>query len=286
MSRAAASCFRALNAAILGVCCFGAAGVARGQIATHDRISKYDITFSNPTFSDASSHYDVIFDATPTNPGDTRDFSPSLKLNWTNLSTSNVGGVEWVLGSTAPDHFNASLSSPTGTPGTLTYGYDSAAVPDFQNVGTFGNSWLEVKNIGGKYALRFGGPFGFRGGGAGIIESGTFDLDIAISGDWSPAGTGAGEHELLNINPTWTIDKNFVYDSGSDKTYFHAFIDSYTSAADAPLLDFVLHSGVAVVPEPSSIVLLAILGGVVGTRVVAIRRRAKSALAHATSALC
>lgn len=234
---------------------------SRAGIVTANRLSYYDITFAQPDFSDASSRYDVYFDAIPDAAGDTRDFPPSLKLNYTNLVTDSTGGVVWTNVVPAADHFNATLLAVDGDPGRMRYGYDSAAVPDFNNVGSFGNSWLEVKNVDGFYALRFGGPFGFRGGGAGIIDRGQFALEIFISGDWSNQGTSADQLEVINFNPLWTIEDNFVYDPVSGKTHFLAYLDDYVAnTGEEPLMDFVLRSRIAVVPEPSTLALASFSG--------------------------
>ena len=112
--------------------------------------------------------------------------------------------------------------------------------------------------------------------GWGGVTNGPFTVEATIPGDWSGAGPGYMNHDLLNINPLWTIDQDFLYDLGNNTTNFLAHIDNYIpylpnqygpGAMDAYLYVRLYGAPVpsASIPEPATMLLLCLgLIGVLG----------------------
>jgi hypothetical protein len=257
--------------ALLGsvVALVGAARPVQAAFAFTSRTSAYTLSFTKGDFSDANAHYDVTINGTSNN-GDSGALTLNLKSNHQNFSLAGTGS--WSVSSIVetPTLATATLTA-SGSTGGYNFHYDTPVQSFFSSAG-FGNSWLAREGVNGFWGLRFGGPFGSRGGGAGLVDVGaSFAVDIVIPGDWSNLGTGPGQTQLINVNPTYTIDSNFVYDPISMTTDFHIHTDSYlgNTTAGNPQIDFILHS-TQIAPEPSSVVLAAL--GVTGL-VCSVRRR-------------
>lgn len=243
--------------ALGGLLGWGAPPAAADIVFTH-RLSYFNITFSQADFSDASAFYRVLLDTTS---NDTLNgFTPNLKSSHTNFSWVGQGGMSVNHVVETATSATADLSN-NGTFGQSDFSYDTPVQNSFSGVG-FGNSWLARGPIAGFHGLRFGGPLGSKGGGAGLFAGGRFDVDIFMSGDWSNLGTGPGEAQLIHINPGWTIDKLFVFNGV--QTEFAAHVDDYAGNTNRgphgnPQIDFLLHGTVQAVPEPAT-VCLGLLG--------------------------
>lgn len=55
------------------------------------------------------------------------------------------------------------------------------------------------------------------------------NLRVTMPGDWSSSGVVTGAHQILNLNPQWTIDKNFTFNGVN--TTFAASLANYSSPA-------------------------------------------------------
>jgi hypothetical protein len=77
--------------------------------------------------------------------------------------------------------------------------------------------------VGGYNALVFSGALN-----GGVVSPGPFNATIALSGDWS----SPSRHSLDSIAAGWTVTQDFIYDSGSNTTFFAASSDPYSGAAN------------------------------------------------------
>jgi hypothetical protein len=77
---------------------------------------------------------------------------------------------------------------------------------------------------------------------------------VVINGDWSVAGTAAGQHELVSLDPGFTVIDDFVYDSLTNTTVFTA-VNFDTAAVATRGVGIDLHG--QAVPEPAT---MAVLG--------------------------
>jgi hypothetical protein len=226
---------------------------ARAVIVLSNRVSSYNITFSDSTFSNANAHYEVDTLATG-NSGDTESITNiSVKSAAQNFSMFGTPGLTVSNVSLVNTIASADLAL-SGTSGGFHFEYDTAYANDFLNTGSFGNTWLRrYKDNSGNFALEF------QGGGNGIISQGSFEVNVVINGDWSNLGTGPNQTELVGIDSAWTINQDFIFNGTN--TVFDASINSYNGSPN-PNLDFILHSPTPAVfaPEPASLILLSIGG--------------------------
>ena len=98
------------------------------------------------------------------------------------------------------------------------------------STGDPGNTLLQRSLVGATLPVTpFMGYYTIEGlwSGWGGVEDGRFTIEAIIPGDWSETGPGYMNHDLVNINPLWTIDENFAYNPGSDTTRFLAYVDYY-----------------------------------------------------------
>jgi hypothetical protein len=178
-----------------------------------------------------------------------------------NITTTGDVTTTYAIPAAGVASEDGSISSgPDG--GSFQFGYQTQNGPDLNA------SWTESGVASGHKVLTF------SGGGTNLDDVGApYDLLVAISGNWSTAGTDTGDHTFLGIDPSFTVTQDFVYNAGLNETFFqaHATYDGVD-----PGLTFNLVG--QAVPEPASWAMMLVGFGGLG---VAMRSRRKLAAATA-----
>jgi hypothetical protein len=151
---------------------------------------------------------------------------------------------------------NGSISSgPNG--GSFQFGYQTPNGPDFAT------SWTKSGVANGHKVLTF------LGGGTNFDDVGApYDLVVAISGNWSTAGTAAGDHTFLGIDPSFAVISDFGYNAGLNETFFVAHA---TFNGNNPGLSFNLVG--QAVPEPATWAMMLVGFGGMGAAMRSARRK-------------
>ena len=112
-----------------------------------------------------------------------------------------------------------------------TYSYPSATPAE----GFSASSIVLSNNSAGNYTLEFK-----NSGTNQVATGGSYYVDVYFSGNWSSAGSGAGQ-AMLNapLNAGWATTRNFVYLSATDTTWFEASNTNYTNGS-SPGVDILL----------------------------------------------
>lgn len=218
---------------------------------------------STITFSDSSSFSDAVLHAgrsigfTADSAGDNIVYThTTTEGNFSNFTV--IGAPNFAVSAPAiqPTQASFTVMSLNGLPGTVSYSYDHQV----NAISTFATDV-----INGHVTL-------FHGlrPRSSVPPNSPFSVTVVLPGDWSIAGSATGNHQLLNLNPLWTIDQNFVFANG--KTTFSAHIDSYVDDnLHRAELQFQLIG--APVPEPETYALMLAGLGLVG---FAARRRKRT----------
>jgi hypothetical protein len=195
-------------------------------------------SFDNPsTFAGALAETRVIQRNQPQSFGEvaTRSFTlgnpTATNIDWTGDANITVQSVQ--VAGTNPVVVSATLLASGLEPGTTVLSYESTREPTIEN-----NRYVYRRTPQGSGGVADGFPFHYQ---------------ISVLGDWSEVGTDTGQHQLVRINPLWTIERNFEFDG--THTVFSAHIDSYFDSAAYDLnMQYVLYG--APVPEPESYALM------------------------------
>ncbi|GAB4153103.1 MAG: hypothetical protein Fur0046_33010 [Cyanobacteria bacterium J069] len=217
----------------------------------NSRQSAYDLSFSQPDFSDASAAYRITY-ATEAQIGDLITLDTELKTSAQNFVGLTSGSNSIASVGQSGNVFTHFIVS-NGGPGGFRVSYDTpvATAPEEG----FAASWLVRSFDGADWDLEF------LGGGAntGLIPP-DYELAIAIPGDWSTKGTNPGQLEFRSIQPGYTILDDFSYSATTGLTTFKAVASDWDGSS--PNLNFVLHGKAPqAAPEPGVLIGLTVLAG-------------------------
>jgi hypothetical protein len=203
------------------------------------------VTFDNPDdFNNASALYSLSLaypDQTPFT-GSGFDFQPLS--NATGIAfQSGPGGVTVTPPSPpySPPDVNVTLDDPTGTAGSWSASYNTAA--------TASGPLLTFGTLNGLNVLNF------DGGGSLSSTNGTYNgigfyVFVHLQGDWTTMGSATGDLDYFGANSGFG-SPSLTYDSGDNTTTLEVINGDYTDGESAGI-DFDLVGGVAsAVPEPA-----------------------------------
>jgi len=231
------------------------------------------VAVSLAPFAVADVHLDYTETDLSVNTGALPDFSDASGTftSWQHLYADNVGDTSVTYDYGTYPQTDASFYSDPGitvnglaiTNNSVSYGV-TFNDPDVQG-GNVNHSYSVYANpadlnlfqspmqnlvADGRFALDIRPLYFYNGQDADTVSV----VNIALSGDWSAVGTGFHQHELLNLDPNFSITEDFVYDSGTDTTYFQAADFDYnggiTNGAYVRLY--------GAVPEPATMAILGI----------------------------
>ena len=233
-----------------------APAVAYATLLQTQRDTSFTLNFG-PDFSQAQMTYSNSMTVTGTG-----SFGTSLGFNYVPVPGSFVLTGDAQLGSgSLANPLPSSL--PLNVTGDWRFSYQTLATP----VGPSTNeqNHLVTLPFQGFDALDLvANPFGF------LDPGGTFNVSVVIPGNFSASGAVAGGHELVNINPAFSITNNFVYNASTNTTLFSATDSNWQSpAVDLKLGLF--ETPTSSVPEPASGVLFG--AGLLGMLWVMRKRR-------------
>lgn len=201
------------------------------------------LTLTNTTdFAGSGSHSHRVVNYVPSFLGD----SGFMTFTFSSAGAANVavsGDVHTQISgiTVSPLQVTFTATSRDGQPGRYSVDWDRTV-----NIGTP----LTTGVSNGHYFLQYQ-----QNPTLTLVPGSPFTLRVSIPGDWSVSGNDTSEHQLLSLNPLWTIDQNFFFDGTS--TIFAAHIDSYVfDGAHDPNLVYRLIG--AVVPLPATWLLFCI----------------------------
>ncbi len=227
-------------------------GAAQAQVAT-SRTSDFDVTFSSPTFSDASANVGVQF-IVPAQAPFSKHILRTLSGNFTNLVFNDSGGITETEGAPSGDVVPFTITGD-GSAGTFGFDYDTAAT-------TAGGNLLTLGRSGGLATLNFD-----RTGRVAGFTPFAFDTSVTLPGNWTHQGTSSGDYELLGVAPGFSTPQ-FVYNTGSNTTTVTTSDPTYGGGQYG--LDFTLFG--SAVPEPATWAMMLVGFGALGAALRSSRR--------------
>lgn len=232
---------------------FGVGVETAAAFSFNSRQSAYDLSFSQPDFTDALASYRITYE-TDAQRGDLITLDTQLKTsvqNFVGLPSGSNSIASIAQSGNVFTHFIVS----NGGPGGFEISYDTpvATAPG----GSFADSWLVRSFDGDAWDLEFLGG----GSNTGLIPP-DYELAIAIPGNWSTQGTNPGQLEFRGIGTGYTILDNFSYDPATNLTTFKAVNNRWDGSS--PDLNFVLHGrSPQSTPEPAVLMgLVALIGAI------------------------
>jgi len=229
------------------------------------RGSFYSIDFTKADFSDAVVNYTAVVSGT-TFPNEAFSFQVDVKPYFQNYKFS-FNNLKIAPG--GQSLFNSVIYNVVSLDNQASYDWSySTPVATSPNAG-FAESWIRrSQTTSGDWSLEFYG-------GGSTTDTATqirYDLVVSIVGDWSNQDKTAGILDLFNLNPGYTVVKNFVYDANTNRTHFYAMNDDWDG--NSPELYFGLSNPAKPkpVPEPSTMAGAMIIA----SGLAVFRRRARS----------
>jgi len=228
---------------------------SQATIITVEAEERFALRWDGKDFKNAG-YTRTILETVTGNTGDFRNTTFTFDTPVVPGSVSVVGDRDVRVSNVVitPSQVSYRITSVDGDPGTVRLQWDRVT-PNGISTGI----------IDGRYTLR-------TGSGLRIGSGGPFPLEMrfTLPGSWFNEGTSGNSHQILNLNPSWNIDRNFLYNGAN--TTFIASLDNYTnSAADQANFGFRLYGSKATPTLPSTPVVkptsgsATFLGSVLGT---------------------
>lgn len=211
---------------------------------------------------------------------DTSKFSDGRQDTATTLSLAGAAGDSRTFGWTTPNNalnFNVvSFGAFTNTPPGFVPGFPNDTYPFTVSTATGGIGSVVVSHSLNVNAAPAGAICFVTSGiisdryyldqtcnpNANQSNGAPFRVVVTIPGNYTVAGTAKGNHQLISIGASWTIDKNFVL--VGPNTVFEAHIDVYqgpTTANPTPLnLEYRIFGDRAPNGTPIPLPLLSMIG--------------------------
>jgi len=228
------------------------------------RGSFYTIDFTKADFSDAVVNYTAVVSG-KTFPNEAFSFQVDVKPFFQNYKFS-YNNLRLTGGQSLPNSAQYNVVS-FGNQASYAWSY-STPVATSPTAG-FAESWIRRSpTTSGDWSLEFYG-------GGSTTDTATqirYDLAVSIVGDWSNQDKTAGILSLFNLNPGYTVVKNFVYDANTNRTHFYAQNDDWDG--NSPELYFGLSNPIKPKPVPEPATMAGAM--IVASSLAVLRRRVRS----------
>ena len=251
---------RALVPAAMAVC--AAAALSANSASAQAVFSERDVVYYVDTtagLNNTVTGYDNVI-TMPAGGGSSIGGTFSLLTGAFGMVIDTTGGVTTTF--TVPPAGTPSMVGDVvndGAGGTFHFMYSVANGPDFAS------SVTESETQFGHNVLHF------SGGGTNFADIGAIFVDnIFLTGNWSAAGTSAGDHTGLTFDPSFNLINDFVYDPTYNWTLLTISTGNFQGGT--PGINFFLVGDTVStsVPEPSAWAMMLIGFAGVG---FALRRR-------------
>jgi hypothetical protein len=219
-------------------------GAQAGTISIGSRDSSQTLSFSNAaTFGDALLTGSSVFGLSG-NSGDSYSFNylePHGATGFSATGSADFNVSAPIFSSGIPNDTQSFAVTALNTPssGALT-------VNGQLGVNVAPSGAIETLNTGVSGGYNYLDEFYDPQGNQTTGQTFTFTVDIA--GNYSASGVGTGRHQLVSLNPAWTVTQNFAF-NGTD-TIFSADINNYDPSTDRIGLEYQIYG--SPVPLPAS----------------------------------
>lgn len=219
-----------------------------------ERTSDYEISFSDPSFSDAVVDYQASA-SVRTSASLPFEVQVDVKSNADRYRFTVLDDTEILENSATPFSYRYVLSDRDGA-SRYQWGYRTPV--STTPAQSFAESWIVRSFHNDHWNLEFWGG----GSSVGMTDNAFFALNVSIRGNWSTLGNEAGQVAFIGMNPGYTIADFLTYNPQTDRTTFRATQVNWDTTS--PNLYFVLRGETsAAVPEPTLVsgCLATVVGG-------------------------